>query len=330
MIKARTGKPIRVVAVGPLPPPPGGVASSLQSLVDATEQRNDIEVTVIRWKQMWRLILMRPDVLHLHFSMPIKRLMGTLLGRLLGAKVAHTVHSNNFSFSSWANRLAARLAQGMILLNTDIMQRFRDHKVANCVMMTPILALEKPKLTDAFDPNLEEFLNQQSNKIGVVYTHDKREVEGYDIYGVNFVSDLLPRLNDLGWSVIFLDPFAFYTRDEVIPAECTNAFLQSSHVDFNRLLARSDAYLRPTATDGNSVAVLEALAAGVPVIASDVVPRPDGAKLFKFRDSTDFLAKLSADHIAPSNTPKLTSANDYVDFLHSLWATEVCDNDTNT
>lgn len=311
--------PLRVIAVGPLPPPPGGVASSLQSLVDATEPRDDIEVTVIRWKQMWKLLLMRPDVLHLHFSKPVKRLMGTLLGKIVGAKVAHTVHSNNFDFSSRANRLAARLAEGMILLNTDIMQRFRDSDVANCVMMTPILALEDQKLTDAFDADLEEFLNRQSNKICVVYTHDKREVDGYDIYGINFVVDLLPRLNELGWSVIFLDPFAFYTRDAVIPEGCTNAFLQSSHVDFNRLLVRSDAYLRPTATDGNSVAVLEALAAGVPVIASDIVPRPDGVQLFCFRDCASFLEQLTAENTVQANTPKLTSAQEYVDFLHDLW-----------
>lgn len=318
MIKKYSNAPLCVVAVGPLPPPPGGVASSLQSLLDATAPRKDIEIIVIRWTEMWKLFRIRPDVLHLHFSKPIKRLIGTLLGKLVGAKVAHTIHSNNFEFSSWTNRLAVRLAQGVVVLNTDILQRFRDKNVKNCVLMTPIFAQEVRKEFGALNPDLADFLALQNNKICVVYTHDKREINGYDIYGINFVVDLLPRLDELGWSVVILDPFSFYTHDEVIPNRCTNAFLQSSHVDFNLLLTYADAYLRPTATDGNSVAVLEALAAGVRVVASDIVPRPGGVQLYRFRDRQSFLDQLTIENIARANTPELTNVEQYIAFLHDL------------
>ncbi|HRU61231.1 MAG TPA: glycosyltransferase, partial [Bacteroidia bacterium] len=39
-------------------------------------------------------------------------------------------------------------------------------------------------------------------------------------------------------------------------------------------------YVRPTRSDGDALAVREALAAGVPVIASDVAPRPTGVTIF--------------------------------------------------
>ena len=50
------------------------------------------------------------------------------------------------------------------------------------------------------------------------------------------------------------------------------------------LFARSDVFVRPTITDGDSVSVRECLHLGVPVVASDAVPRPEGAVLFRNRD----------------------------------------------
>lgn len=46
--------------------------------------------------------------------------------------------------------------------------------------------------------------------------------------------------------------------------------------------------LRTTTTDGDSLSVREAIELGVPVIASDVVSRPVGAKLYKLHSRTSF------------------------------------------
>jgi glycosyltransferase involved in cell wall biosynthesis len=47
------------------------------------------------------------------------------------------------------------------------------------------------------------------------------------------------------------------------------------------LLARSSMFVRPTLRDGDSISVREALALGVPVVASNVGTRPDGVVLFE-------------------------------------------------
>jgi hypothetical protein len=54
------------------------------------------------------------------------------------------------------------------------------------------------------------------------------------------------------------------------------------------LLAKSTVYLRPTTTDGDSLAVREALSFGVPVVASDSAFRPPGTILFRSRDDEHF------------------------------------------
>jgi glycosyltransferase involved in cell wall biosynthesis len=50
------------------------------------------------------------------------------------------------------------------------------------------------------------------------------------------------------------------------------------------LYARLTLFVRPTITDGDSVSVRECLHLGVPVVASDAVPRPGGCLLFGSRD----------------------------------------------
>mgnify|MGYP001154533439 CR=1 FL=1 len=53
------------------------------------------------------------------------------------------------------------------------------------------------------------------------------------------------------------------------------------------ILQRSDLFVRPTNTDGDALSVREALYLRVPALASDVVPRPRGTRLFRTRDAAD-------------------------------------------
>jgi glycosyltransferase involved in cell wall biosynthesis len=325
MTDTKAQKPLRVIAVGPLPPPPGGVASSLQSLVDATRGRDDITLNVIPWKQMWKVILRRPDALHLHFSKPFKRFLGVIVARLSGAKVVHTIHSNNFDFDRLGNRLACLASDGFILLNSEIQERFRARRVRNCILMTPILARNMKTGSTKLEPRLDNWLKQSPARVAVVYSHDRREVKGCDIYGFSFITSLLPELDKMGWRVVFLDPYANYASGELFGSDYKNAILQSSNVDFEELLLRTDLYLRPTATDGNSIAVLEALTMGIPVIASDVVPRAPGVILHRFLDASDFLEKVELAPAAGKDVlaPNLNTPEEYICFLRSTGSRNV-------
>lgn len=58
------------------------------------------------------------------------------------------------------------------------------------------------------------------------------------------------------------------------------------------VLAASRAFVRPSRQDGDSVAVREAQALGVPVLASDLVPRPAGVRLFRLASPHDTASTL--------------------------------------
>lgn len=67
-----------------------------------------------------------------------------------------------------------------------------------------------------------------------------------------------------------------------------------SNDEFLSELARCSVFVRPTFTDGDSIALREALALGRIVVASDAVPRPEGCVLFRSGDVNDLRVKLAA------------------------------------
>lgn len=318
MIDQCAHAPLRITAVGPLPPPPGGVASSLKSLLDATQGLEGVELRVIPWHQMWRLPFQRPDVLHLNFSKPAKRMLGTIVGRLCGSAVVHTIHGNCFEFKNILNLFSCKFSNGFILLNPLILEEFKIRGLINSILMTPILKVNRETVSNKESNNIPiEFFNLPYKKTALIYSNNRHKINGYEVYGFEFVSSLLKSLEKMGWKVIFLDPNANFRPEHLFSVTHENAYLHCSPLDFGRLLKSVDLYLRPTSTDGNSVAVLEALALGTPVLASDAVPRPDGVMTYKFGDRVDFLSKMhdmSNSNKRPYST-LLTRVDQYVEFM---------------
>jgi glycosyltransferase involved in cell wall biosynthesis len=58
------------------------------------------------------------------------------------------------------------------------------------------------------------------------------------------------------------------------------------------LIARSNIFVRPTLKDGDAICVREALSLGVPVVASNVGTRPQGALLFEPGSVDDLVSKI--------------------------------------
>jgi glycogen(starch) synthase len=67
------------------------------------------------------------------------------------------------------------------------------------------------------------------------------------------------------------------------------------------LMGRSDVFVRTPHVEGDSISVREALAAGVPVVASDAGFRPDGVILYRPADPADLAAKLDGVLSSPSS-----------------------------
>jgi len=67
-----------------------------------------------------------------------------------------------------------------------------------------------------------------------------------------------------------------------------------THEDCLAIIARSEIFVRPTLSDGDSISVREAIALGTRVVASDVIRRPEGTLCFKTGDATDLALKIES------------------------------------
>ena len=96
-------------------------------------------------------------------------------------------------------------------------------------------------------------------------------------------------------------------RDEALSlvrrAGLEEAVLLVGDVDHEQclaLMARSDVFVRPTFMDGDSISVREALALGVPVVASNVGTRPEGTLLFQAGNARELAGQL--ENAIPGNS----------------------------
>src|SRR6266436_3822932 len=90
-----------------------------------------------------------------------------------------------------------------------------------------------------------------------------------------------------------------------------------SHDRCLALLRASDVMVRSTFVDGDAITVREALAFGVPVVASDTDFRPEGVTLFRRGDVSDLAVKLS--HVLAHPTGRDPSRRPAHDQSASMW-----------
>ncbi|MCP4547827.1 MAG: glycosyltransferase family 4 protein [bacterium] len=167
-------------------------------------------------------------------------------------------------------------------------------------LIPPFLPPSQAEITDGDLPSdVLEFLESHSPIIGSQGFFGYF-VDGEHLYSFDMIHDLLVELKRqyprLGVYTFISDTYDDNHKEKTL-SERAQSGLDDSWVflsgvpNSTALYNRTDLYLRPTITDGDSMSLRECLFLGVPVIASDAVPRPEGSVLFRNRDQGDLTAK---------------------------------------
>ena len=148
-----------------------------------------------------------------------------------------------------------------------------------------------PKLQTKATLSIEGFLGANSKAVLIASGY------GTPLYGWEFVLRAVSGLSkDCKWILCFYNQYArpYYTRIRKMAEEHPNVLVLEdlSLEEFSWVLERASVYFRPTATDGDSVALREALSKGLKCVASDAVPRPASVGLFRLEDNEQMLSKL--------------------------------------
>ena len=120
-------------------------------------------------------------------------------------------------------------------------------------------------------------------------------------YGFDLALDALAKLQDVNVRLTLLAydfGYADASWRSIHLARARHARLESRFTeesacnDVGMLYRTHHAFLRPTRTDGDAVSVREAMCFGLPVIASDAAPRPEGCLIHKANDAESLASCL--------------------------------------
>jgi hypothetical protein len=116
---------------------------------------------------------------------------------------------------------------------------------------------------------------------------------GNEIYGIFELIDIFRNFPQFG--LIFSDPSnayssAFKTQDIEIP---NNVYIITGTHSFYKVMELSDATIRNTTTDGDSLSVRESLYLKKWTFVTDVVSRPKGSILYKKEELKNLLSEFN-------------------------------------
>lgn len=318
--------------IGPFPPPIGGIAIHLQRLLPYL-QREDIDYFVYntsgsaelpgqmlsvasnsrRWFLRYLFTSREPVVYIMTNQWPVWA-SSWVLSRVRGKKVVLSFHSEEITWAlEGRGRLrralieaGLRAADTLVAVNTHIADGFAG--IEGCAEKTHILPAfippaERAEDEHAIPEDVRRFASAHEPlllAVGAPFLE-----QGTDLYGIDMTLDLVDALRadypKIGVIWALLDfigsrpEYAAKMRAEVPGRGLEDHWLFIPPQEtFYPLYRLADLFVRPTTSDGDAISVRESLHFGLPVVASDASPRPQGVTTFPARNAAALEATVRA------------------------------------
>lgn len=269
-----------------IPPPIGGVTIHVSRLLSSLHKVN-FEAEILDYskeknlKSIFKKIF-RAKIVHLHLSNKAHRLFFIFVFRILFKKVIVTYHGK-YDFKNLFDVYSLKISTAAILLNSFSFKNAIAYKKNNVYQVGAFI----PPIESEIIPLSKEVLNQLEifkKKYDLVFATNASSYVtdnlGNEIYYgselINFFS------KNKNYGLIFSDSSGTYSdffRSKNINIPPNVYIINTSH-DFINILRNSNAFIRATTMDGDSLSVKEALYFGLPVFATNVVDRPKGVIMF--------------------------------------------------
>ncbi len=304
-----------ILMVGPYPPVIGGTAAMLSRLVPALEEAG-VACRVLNTgvgdrqggirERTRRLIffkflglrtaLAREKTIHCH-AVNFANLMGNSLVlaacRLTGKRSVLTLHAGDLLVklgkgrSRFLGRIILKLAHVVTTVTPELEERCRELGVSR-VMFIPNDLLYTPHGSEGCELPAKVAAFIADHEPVVTLVGAMNPPYGIDVFlrAVAAGRSEMPHMG--GLIIAFKSNQTSYTQD--ISRLITNldlieqVLIPEPFPNVAEALRRSDIFVRPTLSDGDSIAVREALTLGLPVIASDTGFRPGGVVVFPVGD----------------------------------------------
>ncbi len=247
--------------------------------------RHGIETVIIKNKYscdpfcLWQLVkiirMRKIDIIHSHEFM--MNVYGTVASILTNKPIINTIHGKNYYWEKWRRILAYRFmghfATKVVAVSEDLKNFVADRTGINRDKISVIyngIDLNKYNIKNSCDIlkiKKELMLNNVViGSVGNIYP-----VKGY-LYLIQAASKVIKRIPDITFLIIGKKTPYFDELKRIVDNLGINGHINflGFRNDVQDLLALFDLYVSPSLSEGLSLSILQAMAAGKPVIATDV------------------------------------------------------------
>ncbi|SEB69706.1 hypothetical protein SAMN04489761_1484 [Tenacibaculum sp. MAR_2009_124] len=278
----------KIIILGKRPLPIGGVTIHVDRLLSKLEQEKSIDYTFLE-NNKWNLIkapfIILNKTIHIHSSNPYIRFYYVFLAKVLFSKSILTVHGDLNRYKSRVKNKIDRFS--IMLCNIPILLNTKSYAMAKKINNKSVIisSFIPPKETHGLELKLRSKLKEFRKKYEYIYctnafnfAYDKNMKE---IYGIYEIISFFKKKKNFG--LIFSDPSGAYWNEfkEKNIELGENIIVINEPHSFYEVLKVSDASIRNTSTDGDSLSVKESLFLRKKTFCTDVVNRPNGVVLYE-------------------------------------------------
>ncbi|MEY8764354.1 MULTISPECIES: glycosyltransferase family 4 protein [Clostridium] len=239
----------------------------------------------LNWKKRFLLSFLKPKKIKLIFTFHSFR---------------DDIYNINYIYK-YMHRVVYKKANVIIAVSQSIKEKLiQDGCDENKIKVVPAIIFPLKIQDVKKDEHFKSIKKFQSlhNIIFIANSSNNNHFNGEDLYGIDMCIELVNKFHQKNINVGFLffisniSDRGYFDKLNKLICRYTindNFMFINSKVELIAYIKEisdnsKDIFLRPTNTDGDAISIREALYLKIPVIASDVVQRPEGTILFKTRD----------------------------------------------
>ncbi len=316
--------PRKINIIGPFPPPYGGISVHLKRISDYLNRPEVLffdsspskkkEIPTLKKTTLLSFFFKYNQLFHYHSTSINIRLALSLCGTINpfiflhahGASLTDQLRS-----SSWKSRLLKVLLPNVNIIcsNTEIYDFLKSNFTPKSLHIYD--AFLPPVYDSSVHSEVLKIIEVPNSKYLISMTGWFAIYNNEDLYGFDIMLEALNKLRNKG-----IDTSIIASVNGINNQELFNNFIKRRNQlgledhfylitedlpELYPIIIESDLFVRPTNTDGNAVSIKEAIWFETPVIASNIVPRPNEVLTFQNRDIDD-LVKTIIEILPITNT----------------------------
>lgn len=327
---------MKLLLIGPINGPKGGVNIHMNRLKMLL--KNDFDINIIdessetntdnfniRSKNLFKYLqIMRTSkIVYIHSNQWWLRVFHIIWAKLLFKKIVVTIHSYNFwapKYQTVITNYFLSLVDKVIFVSPEISKIFKiKQAIVQPAFLPPQFDLE-PALPNEVLESLAK-----GYKIVVANAWQLFQLKNGELYGFDLCIELAKIFKKQGKKIKII--FVVTTNNDLLERYKKNILdygieknftLIEKSISFVKLIEKSDLVLRPTGKDGDAITIREALFLNKPIVASDIVNRPEGTLIYKNRNVDDLYDKVLYSLSQTQDDFKIVDAIDYLLFYKNI------------